>query len=265
MNRWLLCLSLLTANLYAAGALSEEPQGQFARGEKLPGDLTDILDGDKSGKISDAEVKAAIEQFKKEANAAEKTERGENILQSLDGNKDGKLDDAEAVQGAVAARMQQGGASDAVAKVFRRLDADNNGFITANEYGKLQAIVGLFNPDAGKKLAELFQALDVNQDRAISFVESQLAADLFAESGGFAPKDGGGGGQAPARNAKIEAFVKATFAKRDRDEDGVISAIESRRDPALRREFAAADASGDGKLTPEELYAYLEKKFAGAR
>ena len=45
----------------------------------------------------------------------------------------------------------------------------------------------------------------------------------------------------------------------------MISAIESRRDPALRREFAAADASGNGELTPGELYDYLVKKFSAGQ
>ena len=251
----------------ALGSLAsaqEEPKGPFARGQKIPGDLTDILDGDKSGQVSDAEVNAAIEQFKKEANAPDKTERGKKILDTLDNNRDGKLDQAEAARGAAAARVQQGGRStEAVTKIFRRLDTDANGFVTANEYAKLKQLVGLFNPDGANKLDDLFLALDADRDTAISFVESQLAADMFAQNGGF--QRGGAGppvAQQPVRNAKIQAFVDATFAKRDRNKDGHISAAEARRDAALKRDFSSADASGDAKLTPEELYSYLERKFA---
>ena len=258
----------LSVVVLASSVFAEErrPAGPFARGEKLPGDLTDILDGDKSGQISDAEVKAAIDQFKKEANAADKTERGRKILGALDNNKDGKLDEAEAANGAAAARVQQGGgASEAVANIFRRLDSDSNGFITANEYGKLKQIVGLFNPDAVNQLDELFVALDADQDTSISFVESQLAADMFAANGGL-PQGRGIGAPAvkePVQDPRIQAFVNATFEKRDRDEDGSISLAEARRDPALRREFEAADASADGKLTPAELADYLVRKFSG--
>jgi Ca2+-binding EF-hand superfamily protein len=265
-----LLAAFLAIIVLTLGVVAEDkkPEGPFARGEKIPGDLTDILDGDKSGQISDAEVKAAIDQFKKEANARDKTERGQKILGALDSNKDGKVDDAEAAGGAVAARVEQGGGStEAVTKIFRQLDGDSNGFITAGEYGKLKQIVGLFNPDAVKQLDELFAALDVDRDTAISFVESQLAADLFAESGipqgvgGFDPP----AAKVPVLDPKIKAFVEATFTQRDRDEDGNISLAESRRDPALRREFEAADASGDGQLTPAELADYLQRKFSGGR
>ena len=104
----------------------------------------------------------------------------------------------------------------------------------------------------------------------MSFVESQLAADLFADNGGL-PQGGGFGGiapqapKAPTLDPRIQAFVDATFEKRDRDEDGIVSLAEARRDPALRREFEAADASGDGKLTPTELADYLSRKFGGNR
>ena len=265
----LLLTVVALSGVAAAADEAEKPKGKFARGEKLPGDLTDILDGDNSGQISDAEVNAAIEQFQKEANAREKTERGEKILGALDNNNNGKLDKAEAARGAAAARVQQGDpASKAVADIFKRIDSDSNGFITANEYARLKQIVALVNPDGVQKLDELFTALDVDRDTAVSFVESQLAADLFAENGGL-PNRGGFGQNAPpaepAANAKVQAFVEATFAQRDRNEDGVISAIESRRDPALRREFGAADASGNGELTPGELYDYLVKKFSAGQ
>lgn len=67
---------LLYVSLASLAAAQVEPKGPLARGEKLPGDLSELLDGDESGQVSDQEVKLAIEQFKKEPNARQKTERG---------------------------------------------------------------------------------------------------------------------------------------------------------------------------------------------
>lgn len=231
-------------------------------GGKLPGDLAELLDGDENGKITDEELKFAVEQFKKEANVRPKTERSKLILDALDLNKDGKLDDAEATQGAVRGRMEKGGNSDAVGQIFKRLDMNADGFIGADEFGKVQALLAVVNPEAAQGLADLFDVLDANNDKAISVVESQVAADLFAkEGGGF----GGGGGRAadaPKENPKIRAYVTTTFAQRDRNKDGLISEVEAKRDTALKREFAAADGNGNKLLTPDELYAYLQQKFA---
>jgi Ca2+-binding EF-hand superfamily protein len=256
---------LLVLSVVRCAFGQEQPKGPFARGEKLPGDLSELLDGDENGQVSDAEVKLAIEQFTKEANAREKTERGKMILDALDANADGKLDPAEAAQGAVRGRMQQGGNSEAVAQVFKRLDVNSDNFISAQEYGKLQVIVGLLKPEAARDLGDLFEVLDTDRDRAISFVESQLAADLFALEGGGLEGFGGGARPAaeqPAVNPKIRAYVDATFAKRDRNKDGQITEAEAKRDAALKREFAAADANADKSLSPTEMADYLQRKLA---
>lgn len=252
---------IVTSMLALASQAQDKPKGAFARGEKLPGDLSNLLDGDADGQISDAEVNKAIDEFQKQGN--DKTDRGKAILSALDNNKDGKVDKAEAEAGAVQGRLQGGGNGQVVEAIFKKLDADSNGFVTEVEYGKLALLVGLFDREAGGKLVQLFRQIDTNSDRAISFVESQLVADMFAQQGGL--PGARAGAAAPAKNPRVQAFVDAMFAKRDKNKDGQISTSEARRDVALYREFNAADGNGDKNLTADELYQYLEAKFNRGR
>ena len=44
-----------------------------------------------------------------------------------------------------------------------------------------------------------------------------------------------------------------SFAVLDQDRDGFISESEAKASPAVQSAFAAADANGDGKLSPDEF------------
>lgn len=94
--------------------------GRDARAGKGGADRADKMlerhDTDKNGVLDKAELEAAGEQ--------RKDRRGARMMQRLDTNDDGKLDLAE-----ITARRDP-------ADVLARLDADNNGTLSAEEFAK---------------------------------------------------------------------------------------------------------------------------------
>ena len=67
---------------------------------------------------------------------------------------------------------------------------------------------------------------------------------------------------APAVMAQSEpaASATATFQSLDKNADGVLSADEIPSDHPLAKDFAKADADGDGKLSQAEFDAYSAAK-----
>ena len=86
----------------------------------MPAELSDLLDVDGDGQISDAEAVNAVKLFQKEA--MKRTPEGREALKALDTNGDGKVSTDEAGLAVARARIASGGASAAVSDVFTKLE-----------------------------------------------------------------------------------------------------------------------------------------------
>jgi len=264
VRTFLACTAVFIFTFQAAFA--EQPTGPFARGEKLPGDLSDLLDSDHDGVVTDGEAQKAVGEFGEEANEPDISDRGKAILAAFDRNKDGKLDQDEAQEGVAKERIKAGGAGQKVAQIFNKLDVDRNQFVTQQEFGALVRQLGPIGMLLAPKLVELFQKLDANRDRAISVPESQLAADFFAAQarlkealGGNRAHDG-----APAGPSnKIATLAKQTILRLDADNDNHISVRESKRDRKVWAAFQEVDTDTDHLLSYEEVLAYLSEQLKG--
>ena len=246
----------LAAGQIARGADDEAKRkgskSPFAQGKKLPGDLSDLLDANDDGAITDAEAKQAARQFQKEA--SKNTERGKAILDALDKDDDGKVDEQEAAEGVARGRMNDGGAGQRTAKMFSDMDKNTDGFIDLREFDGWVKNMGPVGRFIRPRLGQFFTNMDGDRDKRISVVESQFAVDYFAK-------------QARLKQDKKDAadkhllLAKATLSKLDRDEDGKVSEKEARKDRNLDKVFDKVDTDQDKQVTVDEMYKYLKEKL----
>ena len=166
-----------------------------------------------------------------------------------------------------------------VAKMFARLDTNNDGFVSKAEVDALQAQrtakveqrADHFDP------VKLFARLDANKDGKITQAEADAARNARAAAKGkAAPAHAGGGLFARLDTNKDGVVTKAEFDATaaqmhtrieqaglhrgnraehmfdaaDLNKDGKVSAAEMQQ-AALQR-FDQADVNHDGKLTPDE-------------
>jgi len=250
---------LVTACLPAAAADREPPKkSPFAHGEKLPGDLSEFLDADGDGKVTDAEAQKAAADFSKQANAKTKTDRGQAILDALDKDANGKVEIAEAQEAVARDRIAAGGGGKRVAEIFEKLDKNADGFVTQQEYGALISQLGLLGELLKPRLVQMFFTVDANRDGAISVVESQMVADHIARQAQLkADKEAA---RAAAPDPKIVQMVRITLSKLDRNRNGQVSQGEAKRDRQLTSVFAEVDTNLDKNLSAEEMYNFLKLK-----
>lgn len=151
-------------------------------------------------------------------------------------------------------------------KLTKRLDANGDGAISADELSALQSKAG---PAAAVDTATAFQSADADGDGLLSEGEAKTAfqqiadqlrsllleaQEKFGPGGGQGPGSGQGpGGGDPA------AFLQRLFATLDADGSGALSAEEfdGQSLPGgatldLASLFDAADGDGDGQLSAEE-------------
>jgi len=181
----------------------------------------------------------------------------EEMFGALDANGDGNIskdefDEAnlgEIMGGAMRKAMmagrqggQQGQGGDP-AQMFKRLDKDGDGKITAEEFPR--------GPEAFERLA---QRLDKDGDGALSIEE--MAAMRGQGRGGQGGREGRGGKGAQG------GFVK----RFDKDEDGKVSAEEfPRGKEAFEKLLERADKDGDGLISTEEMNAVRGQGRKGGR
>ena len=226
----------------------------FAQGGKLAGDLSDLLDMDGDGNVSDVEAQKAAADFGKEANAKNRSEKGKRILDALDKDGDGKVAPNEAQVGVAQARAQNGAGAEAAA-MFERFDADKSGGITGEEFA---AGLGPLAQLLGGQAGQLFGRLDGNRDGQISFVESQFAAEAMSNQ--FRGPQQGGGERKPQINPQILAAAQQVMARLDRNKDTNISKEEAAKDKQAASEFPLVDANVDESLSLEEVYNFIRSK-----
>lgn len=235
--------------LVNAAANDDKGAGAIQRGGKLPGDLSDLLDADGDGKVSDAEANKAVAGFQKAAGA--KTEEGMAVRNALDKNGDGKVDANEAAAGVARGRMDFGGAGQQVAGMFGRLDVDGNELITTGEFRESVEKMGPLGKFMGPNMARMFNQMDSNKDGQISVVEAQMMADYFAQQSAMKDQQ-----REEQRNATIWANAQQALASQDKNRDQRITEREASGD--LKEKFATVDADLNGKVTVAEIYEYLK-------
>jgi Ca2+-binding EF-hand superfamily protein len=135
------------------------------------------------------------------------------------------------------------------ADLFTKLDANKDGFITADEIGE----------DNKAKFERQLRNADKNGDKQLS--KEEFAASLKPDD---APKQPLGAGAAPGRPGVAFPFnPKEIFARMDTNKDGKLGKDEVRG--PLTENFARADADGDGTISEEEFGKASAAAFAGRR
>lgn len=242
--------SLLALALPAAAQNAKNSQpGAFAQGQKLPGDLSDLLDADGDGQVSDAEAKKAVEQFQQ---AARNNPNAKEVLDLLDANGDGKVDRNEAAAGVAQGRLQFDGPGVAVNAIFNQLDVNKDKAITPKEFQGLIQKLGPLGQLLAPRLAQMFNQLDVDRNGAVSFVESQLAADYFAEQAQMRKQQ-----QQQQRDGRLYRQAQQIFAAQDKNRNNRISTREAVG--PVKEKFSAIDNNGDQKLSLIEVYDFLKQ------
>lgn len=234
------------------------PSAKQAAPKPVAASAAGELDLNKDGVVTDEEAREASARLQKEAAKEARSERGKDIIAAFDKNKNGKLDSDEAQAGVAQARAVAPGAGPKVAEMFNKLDLDGNGFLTNPEFLSLVKQLGPVGIAVAPRLAEFFNNLDANRDGAISFAESQMLADHLN-------RQVLNGGDPPANDKpdpRVVQQVNAALAALDRNNDGAISEVESRKDKNLKQVFLFIDKNLDKKATADELYIYLRTRAA---
>lgn len=126
-----------------------------------------------------------------------------------------------------------------LAELFRLADADGDGALSRAETEK-----GL------SRLASVFDAIDANRDGALT--PEEIRAWLKAQRG-----------ERQTRREAMRAKFDEFFAKADSDGDGALSRAEAQQGmPRLAGKFDRIDGDHDGRITREEIRAYLQAKRA---
>jgi outer membrane protein assembly factor BamB len=156
---------------------------------------------------------------------------------------------------------------DYVAQEFKRIDRNGDGVV--DEAEALARFGWDFNRwdraaaeaiDPAARAKKVLAALDADHDGKLSAVEASSFRDSFVRI----DAEDKGADAAILAKARAKAYLEAI----DKDRDGAVSRDEARRS-ALERPFGDMDQQdpatkkGDGRLTAEEIEAYLLKRERG--
>jgi Ca2+-binding EF-hand superfamily protein len=166
-----------------------------------------------------------------------------NTLFALDENKDGKLSKEE-----VPERMQG---------IFVRADADHDGFLTREELTKATAAQDRAGRSGGPPPDLVFRALDTDQDGTLSATEIAGATSALKTldkdgDGALSGQElrplrgpGGPGGRDPRE------MINHLFEENDANHDGQLTRAEMPE--RMQEMFERADLNKDGVVTKEEM------------
>ncbi len=193
----------------------------------------EALDTNGDSRISRREFMSARPPGARSRRQPQMDRRRARIFSRIDADRDGFISPAE------------GEAS--LVRWFARMDADRNGRLTRREFIEARRRLG-----GGS--ARRFQRLDANRDGAISFGEllNQRADQMQAID---RDKDGKVSrreflARGPRDRVRLAQRVRL-FERLDANRDGYITPLENGL--ALKSWFARLDANRDGKLTQEEI------------
>lgn len=191
-----------------------------------------ILDADRDGVISAAEIQQAAARFAK-----------------LDADGDGKLTEAEIRpafgggprrEGGPGGPGGPGGASpEETVSMMMQFDKNGDGMLQKSE--------------VPERMQGIFARGDANQDGVLTREEllqtAQKQSQQASASRGGGERRGPGGGERRGPGGGMMRFDPVMRAL-DTDEDGLISVAEWSKAPQVLAKF---DKNGDGQLTPDEL------------
>lgn len=142
---------------------------------------------------------------------------------------------------ATADQAGEGDRATRAAERFKRADADGNGSLSRAEMEK-----------AAPHMARHFDALDANRDGQVTPAE----IDDWRKSRAARAE-----GTQAERIARARAGFDAHFKKADSDGDGALSKAEADKGmPRLAGKFDRIDADRDGKITRQEVHAWLKAR-----
>jgi len=136
--------------------------------------------------------------------------------------------------------MQPPSASDMASRIMDKLDTNGDGVLSADEISK------------GGKHAQRILGADANGDGNVTMDE--LISDITE-------KMKNGNMQPPSASDMASSIMKAL----DTSGDGVLSTSDTSKSGANSKIIQAADANEDGKVTMEELFAYISKQYGEAQ
>lgn len=155
-----------------------------------------------------------------------------------------------------------------VARLFKQLDINGDGFITRDEIATSQAqFEDKMTKSAPRRSAKAFDRLDTNHDGQIT------QADIDAAKAARAAKSG------KPSSGRHRAGSSTLFAKADANKDGVVTRAEydaavvsgrikvrhtNMRGSAIVRQFDVADANRDGRVSLEEAQQAALHQFDAA-
>jgi Ca2+-binding EF-hand superfamily protein len=289
--RWLHVAALLLSCLLFVPKVqaqdeNEQPQpgafgsGGFGDGVKEAAGLKDVVDADGDGSVTDAEAKAAVWELLK---LKPKTDDARAVVKALDSDGNNKLDSNEAATAVANMRREHDEIGRRVHELFGQLDGDDDERVSAGEFAKLSE--RSFGPGAGgpggdgpgrdggfgrpggfggpggfgvgrysaAQLGQAFKSLDLDKDNALSTVEAQLGAEVFARAANLRRDRWRGG-----RDSRTWQSAQQLLSGQDKDRDQRITRQEATGE--LAEQFAKVDTDADGKLTVAEVFAHLKSK-----
>jgi Ca2+-binding EF-hand superfamily protein len=122
---------------------------------------------------------------------------------------------------------------------FKKADTDGDGALS-----KAEAEKGM------PRLAKEFDAIDANKDSKITPDEIRTYMQAHVRE------------HRKEMRGEMKARFEEHFKKADTDGDGALSKAEAEKGmPRLARNFDAIDANKDGKITPDEIRAYMQAQM----
>ncbi|PQO30802.1 RseA family anti-sigma factor [Blastopirellula marina] len=197
--------------------------------------------------VTDSEMLAGIRKLTEAFRSAD--EELVDLAAKLDLDEDNQLGSRELASCLAEARKHETDAGLQAARIFFRIDSNQDGVWTEDEVTKSVRLAG--GPD--KEFARKIRLWDQNHDGVVNFVEAEFSASALVRE--FQPIED------KLYDSQILAQAQRLIASSDRSGDGVLSGRELTK--ALEQPEIAAAVQDRKSLTLRELYLHLESTALG--